>query len=349
MDVKTPTDRARNPRDFAELDRFQARDDEPIIDPELPIIDAHHHLWDRSIGRYMFDELMRDINGGHNVRNTVYVECDEMLRAGGPEEFRVVGETEFAAGVAAQSESGRYGPQRVCSAIVGAANLSLGTRAEAILQAHIEAGGGRFRGIRDRAAVEPSLDWRPQTVRPGLLRDANFRDGFARLEPLGLSFEAWLFHTQIDDLIDLADAFPHTTIVLNHVGGVLGIGAYEGRRAEVFSVWRDRISNLAERPNVVCKIGGLGMVSNGFDFSLRAEQPSSQELAEAWKPYILHCLEEFGADRCMAESNFPPDRQTCSYRTMWNAYKAALKDCSTHEKSAIFHGTASRVYRIELS
>jgi predicted TIM-barrel fold metal-dependent hydrolase len=342
------TDRARNPRNFAELDGWQAPDDEPILDPDLPIVDAHHHLWDRSIGRFMFEELLAEMNGGHDIRATVYVECDEMLKADGPEDYRVVGETEFACGIAAITASGRYGSRRACAGIVGAADLAAGSTVKGVLEAHIGAGGGRFRGIRHRAAVEPSLDWRPSRARAGLLRDAGFREGFACLEPLGLSFDAWLFHTQTNDLLSLADDFRHTTIVLNHAGGLLGVGAYEGRLDEMFPIWRDQIGEIARRDNIVCKIGGFGMVANGFPFMLADHAPSSAELSDAWKPYLDHCIEQFGPQRCIAESNFPPDRQTCSYRVIWNAYKLATRGYSLSERRALFHDNAVRIYRLDL-
>ena len=221
-----------------------------------------------------------------------------MHRADGPEEMRPVGETEFVNGVAAMSASGIYGKTKVCAGIVGHADLTLGSRVEPVLEAHIRAGGGRFRGIRHITA------WDARRRRsaipaysppPGLLADKTFREGFAVLGRLGLSFDAWLYHPQIDELTDLARAFPDTRIVLNHVGGPLGIGAYAGKRDEVFAAWAASIKALAACPNVCVKLGGLGMRIGGFGFHEQAEPPSSETLAAAWRPYVETCIEAFGA------------------------------------------------------
>ena len=163
---------------------------------------------------------------------------------------------------------------------------------------------------------------------------------------MDLPYDAWQFFTQIGELIDLARSFPDTTIVLNHLGGIVGVGGHEGRLAEEFPLWRTHIRNLAGCANVVVKLGGLGMLRAGFDFPLRDEPPSSEELAAAWRPYIETCIEAFGPRRCMFESNFPPDKQTCSYRVLWNAFKRLAASCSVEEKTALFHDTAARVYRL---
>jgi L-fuconolactonase len=323
---------------------------EEIIEPERPIVDAHHHLWDRPGWRYMFDDLRADLNSGHNIVATVFLQCRSMHRADGPEHLRPVGETEFVNGIAAMSASGTYGPSRVCAGIVGYADLRLGARVPEVLEAHLLAGGGRFRGIRHIVAWDPDPTVRNpgNPAPPGLLLDRAFREGFARLGPLGLSFDAWLHHHQIGELAALADAFPSTAIVLNHVGGPIGIGSYAGRRDEVLADWSAAIRDLAARPNVSVKLGGMGMRVNGFGFEAHSRPPSSEALAAAWRPYVETCVEAFGAARCMFESNFPVDKGSYTYAAYWNACKRLARDASSGEKADLFGGTAARVYRLEL-
>ncbi len=322
--------------------------EETILEPELPIVDPHHHLWDPPGKRYLFDELMADLNTGHNVVATVFMECSAMLRADGDPEFRWVGETEFVSGVAAMSASGAYGPARACAAIIGRVDLTIGARAREVLEAHIAAGGGRFRGIRNNGSWDPDPSLRSPRleIAPGLLDQRDFREGFTELAKLGLTFDSWLYHTQIAELAGLARAFPDAAIVLDHVGGPLGVNAYAGRRAEIFEFWRARIREIAECPNVTVKIGGLGMTMFGFGFEARERPPSSEELAQAWRPYMETCIEAFGTKRCMFESNFPVDKGYCSYPVLWNAFKRLAAGCSADEKDDLFRGTAASVYRI---
>ncbi|RYF84183.1 MAG: amidohydrolase [Comamonadaceae bacterium] len=323
---------------------------EPVIDPDYPIVDAHHHLFDVPLWRYRFEDYLADIGSGHNVIATVYAECGSMYKASGPKAFRPIGETEFVNGVAAMSASGGFGKTQVCSAIFGHVDLTLGAQATEVLQAHIQAGGGRFRGIRHATvydaspAVRTTLDLPP----PHLMADPKFREGFACLAPLGLSFDVWMYHPQLSDLISLARAFPETTIVLDHVAGVLGIGPYAGRRDEIFGTWTRDMRELARLPNVQVKVGGLGMHSVGFGFHERPRPPSSEELAQAWRPYVETTIELFGAQRCMFESNFPVDKVSCSYAVLWNALKRLSAHASPDEKAALMHGTATRVYRLAL-
>jgi L-fuconolactonase len=346
---------------------------EQILEPELPIVDPHHHLWDRPTAilqnlppsehgfmdiirntpRYLFDELLKDLKGGHNIRGTIYMECGAMYRADGPDALKCVGETEFVNGVAAMSASGIYGDVRACAGIVGHVDLRLGTDVvEDALRAHIDAGHGRFRGIRHSA----SYDADPGVLGPlagrtgaGLYRDGKFRESFAVLGKLGLTFDAWLLEPQLPDLIDLARAFPGTTIVLDHVGTPLGIGAYEGKRETRFDEWRGNIRTLSKCENVVVKVGGLPMPFGGWKKRMAEADPTSEVLASQWKPYIEAVIEAFGASRCMFESNFPVDRFGCDYVSLWNAFKRVAKDYSADEKTALFSGTAKRVYRVNLS
>lgn len=323
---------------------------EDIIDPKRPVIDAHHHLWDRVGARYMLDEITDDLATGHNVIGTVYVDCRSMYRATGPEAFKPVGEVEFANGIAAQSASGGYGPGQVCAAIVSHVNLTLGDDARPVLEAQIKAGNGRYRGIRHASAWDADPDVAGgYAARPkGLLADPAFRKGFAHLAPLGLTYDAWLFHPQIPELAALARAFPQTTIVLDHCGGPVGLGSYANRRDDVFKIWKASISDIASCPNVVVKLGGLAMNLLGYDFHTRAKPPSSEELAKAWKPYLESCIEAFGPDRCMFESNFPPDKGQCSYPVLWNTLKRVAAQYSDAEQDRMFAGTATQVYKIEL-
>jgi predicted TIM-barrel fold metal-dependent hydrolase len=323
---------------------------EPIIEPDLAVIDTHHHLWDHPGYRYLLDELLADLRSGHNVVGTVFNECHSMYRARGSVELRPVGEVEFCAGVAAMSDSGRYGATRICAGIVGFADLTLGDRVAPVLEAEIAAGGGRFRGVRHGAAwdADPVIGNSPVASGPGLYAREDFRSGFARLAALGLSFDAWVFHTQIADVAALARAFPDANIVLCHMGTPLGYGPYAGRRDEVFATWKAALTELARCPNVSVKLGGLTMRVAAFDYLGMPAPPTSEELAAHWRPYASTCLDLFGADRCMAESNFPVEKMGVGYATLWNALKRLAAGVSVDEKRAIFSGTAKRVYRLAL-
>jgi len=322
---------------------------EEIIEPDLPIVDPHHHLVDRpETGRYLMPDLLADLGAGHNITTTVYLEWLSMYRAEGPVEWRPVGEVEFANGVAAMTASGTYGKTRVCAGIVGHTDLALGARVEKVLEAMIAAGGGRFRGIRFITASHPDqAAWGSPIIRPaGLLTDPRVREGFARLAPLGLSFDAWMYHTQLGELVELARAYPETQIVLDHVGGAIGLGPYAGRRDEVFTEWSLRIRELSACLNVHVKLGGLGMRMFGFTHHTGELPPSSEELADAWRPYIETCIAAFGPERAMFESNFPVDKGSCDYAALWNAFKRITAGCSAAEKAALFAGTATKFYRL---
>jgi predicted TIM-barrel fold metal-dependent hydrolase len=322
---------------------------EEIIEPELPIVDPHHHLVDRpETGRYLLPQLLADTGSGHNITATVYLEWLSMYRAEGPVPLRPVGEIEFANGVAAIAASETFGKTKVCAGIVAYADLMLGDQVEEVLEAMILAGGGRFRGIRYISASHPDEAARGSSInRPsGLLLNAKVREGFAKLHPLGLSFDAWMYFTQLGELVDLARAFPETPIVLDHVGGPIGIGPYAGKRDDVFTEWKNSITELARCPNVHVKLGGLGMRLFGFDVHAGELPPSSEELATLWRPYIETCIEAFGPARAMFESNFPVDKGSGSYQVFWNAFKRIAAGCSADEKTALFSGTASRFYRL---
>ena len=323
---------------------------EDILEPELAIVDPHHHLWDFPSHRYLLPDLLADTGSGHNIESTVFIECTAAWRAEGPDELRPLGETEFVNGIAAMSASGAYGPTRVAAGIVGLVDLTLGARAEEVLAKHMAAAGSRFKGIRHAAAWEdktPEIHNSHTNPPPHLYRDhTKFREGFAALGRLGLSFDAWLYHPQISDLTHLARAFPQQPIVLNHLGGPLGLGWYADKRQEILAAWRSDIQALAGCDNVMLKLGGLGMRINGFRFHHRQVPPSSQDLADAWRPYVETGIEAFGPARCMFESNFPVDKISGSYAIYWNAFKRLAAGASAEEKAALFRDTAKRFYRL---
>jgi len=321
---------------------------EAPIDPALPICDSHHHLYDHTNRlhpniSYQVAELLRDVGTGHNIVKTVFVQAGEMYRKDGLKEIRPVGETEFVASTTAPTQNGKT---RVAAGIVGFADLTLGAAVAPVLKAHIEAGRGRFRGIRHASAWDPNQGIARYSKSPGLLLDKNFRKGFACLEEFGLSFDAWLYHPQLAELADLARAFPGTPIIVDHTGGPLRIGPYAEKRDESFQNWQESMAVLAACPNVVVKLGALGMRMFAFGWHDRAKPPGSKELAEAMAPYYFWCIEQFGAKRCMFESNFPADRISYSYTVLWNAFKHIAKDFSASERAALFHDTAAKTYRL---
>lgn len=341
---------------------------EAILEPDLPIIDPHHHLWDlrpimgafpeplhpfvASVALspyYTFNELQADTASGHNVIGTVFMECGAFYKAGAGDELKVVGEVEYVNGVAAQSASGLYGNQRLCHAIVGHADLTLGSPAGQVLDALTAAGGGRFRGIRHAAAwdADPDVLGPPFHHPAGLYLDAKFREGFAELGKRGLTFDAWLLEPQLDDLLSLARAFPNQPIVLDHCGTPLGMGSYHGKLHERFDTWRAKIRAIAECPNVSIKLGGLAMSFAGLPDHGPAAGLSSETLAAMWRPYIETCIEAFGPDRGMFESNYPVDKWGASYPVLWNAFKRLTTGASAEEKRALYAGTAAKFYGIE--
>ena len=328
---------------------------EPTLEPEIPICDPHHHFWDfrterGPYQRYLLDELADDINSGHNVRSTVFVEARAMYRAGASEEMRPVGEVEFVQGLAAASASGLYGPARVAAAIVGHANLLLGDGVEPVLEALQAASPNRFRGIRHSVTWDPhpEVDNSPAHKMEGQLGMDSFRSGARVLARMGMSLEGWLFFPQMPELADFARAVPDLTIILNHIGGLLRIGPYANRDDEVLAVWRSGIVAVAQCPNVYMKLGGIGMPHTGYGWHTREVPSGSEELAESMAPYIHYCIEQFGPDRCMFESNFPADKVSFSYHVMYNAFKRLSTGYSDTERADMFHDTAARVYRVEV-
>jgi predicted TIM-barrel fold metal-dependent hydrolase len=294
--------------------------------------------------------LADDINSGHNVRSTVFVEARSMYRADGPDEMKPVGEVEFVQGLAAASAAGLYGPGRAAAAIVGHANLNLGGQVKSVLEALQAASPNRFRGIRHSVTWDPNpaVENTAAHAAEGQMSSDNFRAGAKVLAGMGLSLEGWMFFPQMPELAQFAKAVPDLTIILNHIGGLLRDGPYANRDEEVMAAWRKGIAAAAECPNVVIKLGGIGMPRTGFDWHLREQPIGSEELAGSMAPLMNYCIEQFGPNRCMFESNFPVDKVSYSYNVMYNAFKRITKDHSASERADMFHDTAARVYRIDV-
>jgi L-fuconolactonase len=329
--------------------RFDGRE-EAIIDPALPIIDAHHHLYDRPNLRYLLDEYLSDAGAGHNIVGSVYIETKAMARSTGPDHLRPIGEIEFANGVGAMAASGRYGPCRACAAIVGYAELSAGDAVAELLDRAMATAPDRFRGVREMAFHHPSeaLKQNMALCRPGILTSDGFQRGFRHLGPRGLSFDASIFHNQLPELRALADRFPDTLIILNHIGLAVCTGLAPDAREEVLDAWRSDLFEIARRPNIVCKIGGLGVPVWGFGFERRPDPVGYLELSAVWRPYVETAIEVFGVDRCMMESDYPSEGIACGYVPQWNALKDIVRSYSASEKSALFHDVAAKAYRIDL-
>ncbi len=323
---------------------------EPILEPDLEIIDPHHHLWDFPEHTYLIRELLADTGSGHKVHSTVFLECTACYRNDGPEHLKPVGEVEFANGIAAMSASGAYGPTRVAAGIVGFADLRLGAKVEEVLQKSMAAGGSRYKGIRYIASFddkEPLIHNGHTNPTPHMYRDdAKFHEGFAVLGKLGLTFDAWCYHPQLKDVTALARKFPNQPIVMDHCGGPLGLGYYANHRDEVMRDWTRDIKELASCPNVMVKLGGVGMRVNGFEFDKKPTPPTSEQLEKLWKPFIETCIEAFGAKRAMFQSNFPVDKLSGSYHVYWNAFKRLAAKTSKEEKAQLFRETARRFYTL---
>lgn len=320
--------------------------EERIVEPDLDIVDCHHHLWDMPGNRYLLDEAMVDFRSGHKIVASVHMQCHSMYRTDGPPALRPVGETEFAAGIAQRVEHDTHGAMKLCAGIVGTTDLMLGERAAPVLEAHLQAGGARFKGIRPSVAWHESPEVRALDIAPHILMEKQARAAIACLDRLGLSLDVWVFFTQLDELLDVCRAFPNLTVIVNHAGGQVGIGPYADKRDEVFAVWRAKLDALAQCPNVYVKLGGLAMRYSGFAFNTLPAPPSSDLLVEKWRPTLEACIEAFGPSRCMFESNFPIDRGMCNYPVLWNAYKKFSRQYSPDERRRLFVGTAADAYRL---
>lgn len=344
--------RGNNPRSTEELALWHGTKKPPrAIEPGLPIVDSHHHLFG-ALGDnhyYRLEDLKADMNSGHNILGTVYCEAYfSGWRESGLESFRSVGEVEKIAQLTSASTDQDGTRPQIAAGIVSYIDMTLGGHVPDVLEAHLEAGDGRLRGIRHRTATHDGTIGRHIKQRPkqGLLRDSAFKQGVAHLGRYGLSFDAWVYHTQISELTELADEFPETTMILNHIGGPIGVAEYRFRRAEVHDSWERQLTELAKRPNVFVKVGGLGMAVLGFELELAAQPPDPDELAATWTPYLKTCIDIFGSERCMFESNFPVDKQSCSYAALWNAFKLCTQSMSAPARQNLFYRTACRTYRL---
>ena len=328
--------------------------EEPTLEPNIPICDPHHHFWDIRPARipyqrYLLDELLSDTNSGHNITSTVFIETRSMYRETGPEELKPIGEVEFAQGIAAASASGNYGSTRAAAAIVGHANLNLGSSVKPVLEQLQAASPNRFRGIRHPVTWDPhsEISNTASHKAQGQLSSAPFREGAKVLSDMGMSFDAWLYFPQLLELAEFAKAVPDLTIILNHIGGLLRTGPYSNNDEEVLKTWKDGIAQVSECPNVVVKLGGITQPRTGYNWHSRKKPIGSQELSDVMTPLMNHCIEKFGPDRCMFESNFPPDKVGCSYNVMFNSFKRLSSGYSDSERSDMFHDTATRIYKIE--
>jgi len=341
---------------------------EAILEPDLPIIDPHHHLWDLRpmlpmfpeprhrfietlvpVAHYTFDHILAEVSSGHNVIGTVFMECGAFYNGSYGENKKPVGEVEYVNGVAAQSASGLYGDLRLCAGIVGHADLMLGSAAGEVLDALQAASPNRFKGIRHAAAwdADPEVLGPPFAHPPERYLDGGFREGFAELGKRGMSFDAWLLEPQLPDLIDLAQSFPDQPICLDHCGTPLGMASYTGKLHERFDIWRQNIHELAKSENVMVKLGGLAMHNCALPEDGPAAGHGSEHLAALWRPYIETCIEAFGPKRAMFESNYPVDRWGATYPVLWNAFKRITRGASEQEKADLYAGNAARFYGIE--
>ena len=319
---------------------------EKVLEPELPIVDSHHHLWRRKDYTYLLPEFADDMACGHKIVASVFAECHSMYRKDGPEELRSLGETEFVRGQAAMSASGGFGLARACDVMFGNVDLTRGSGVEEILEQHVAASGGRFRGVRISSGWHE--DKKVGNVAPmaNLLVDQKVLDAARVVERLGMSLDCWLYHTQLKEVSKLADRCPDLTIILNHVGSPILGGPYRGRVDEVFKAWRTSIEELSKRENVLIKLGAMPIRMPDFSGD-RSLPPGSIEVAAAWSPWVESCIEAFGSSRSMYESNFPVQKRWCSYQVCWNAFKRISMGASMEEKRDLFAGTAVRAYRIE--
>jgi L-fuconolactonase len=320
---------------------------EVVIDPDLPICDAHHHLWlaRGSAAPYTLEDLRADTGSGHNIVRTVFAECHSQYRADGPVELRPVGEVAWVASVAADADRRGDGPP--IAGIVGHADLTLGAAVQPVLEALDEAGQGRFCGVRHNTAWDDT-PMGNNAVRDGLLAEDAFRDGVRTLGRLGFSFDAMAYHTQLGAVADLAQACPDVRIVVNHLGIPLAGGPYRGRADEVRARWRAGLTEVAACPNAVLKVGALIRPLSGEKWDRRGVLATSEEIAAAWRDEISFAIETFGPARCLFESNFPVDKACYGYVEVWNAFKRLTAACSADEKRDLFHDTAARAYGLPL-
>ena len=324
---------------------------EEIINPELPIIDPHHHLWngDNQLAGsfpYLIENLNEDTFSGHNIVGTIFMECAQGYYLDGEEKYKPVGETEFVINLIKDSE--KLSKSTNIMGIIGFADLMLGHEVKDVLNTHLSKGEGLFRGIRHAAGWDKNNEIHNSHSNPieNIYHNKSFMKGAEELINLKLTFDAWHYHHQINDLSIFAKKYPELTIIHDHFGGPLGVGPYEGKKEEIFKKWKDDISLLSESKNVFAKLGGLAMPVNGWNFHKQNKPASSDQIVDMHHEYYLHTINCFGVERCMFESNFPVDRRSVSYHVIWNAFKKMVLGYSDEDKNKLFFKNAKDVYGV---
>ena len=323
---------------------------EETLEPEIVICDPHHHFWvhrpePADYQQYLLPDLAGDVNSGHNVHSTVFIEVRCEYRTDGPDEMKPVGEVEYVQTIADASASGSHGPTKAAAAIIGHADLKLGEGVRPVLEAMQAASPNRFRGVRHSVGWDESRELANREIK-GALGTDGYRAGAKALAGMGLILENSLYFHQASELADFARALPELTIVLNHIGGLVRVGPYANRDEYVLPEWRKGIELMAKAPNIVLKLGGVGQTRFAYGWDERETPVGSEELAETLGPLMNHCIEQFGPERCMFESNYPVDKISYSYNVLFNAFKRLSKDYSATDRANLFHGTAARVYNI---
>ena len=323
---------------------------EETLEPEIAICDPHHHFWvhrpePADYQQYLLPDLAGDVNSGHNVHSTVFIEVRCEYRTDGPDEMKPVGEVEYVQTIADASSSGSHGPTKAAAAIIGHADLKLGEGVRPVLEAMQAASPNRFRGVRHSVGWDESRELANREIK-GALGTDGYRAGAKVLAGMGLILENSLYFHQASELADFARALPELTIVLNHIGGLVRVGPYANRDEYVLPEWRKGIELMAKAPNIVLKLGGVGQTRFAYGWDERETPVGSEELAETLGPLMNHCIEQFGPERCMFESNYPVDKISYSYNVLFNAFKRLSKSYSATDRANLFHGTAARVYNI---
>lgn len=322
-----------------------ARRREEALEPDLPIVDPHHHIWDWL--DYGLDAFLDDLGAGHNVQATVHLESGLARNPDDPAHLQAVGETRYLVGLRDDARLKQAGAPDVCAGIVGHIDLDLPEHLlEEVAAAHIEAGKGCFKGVRFNAFYHPEVSWQ-EGLRPGMTDDPVIRRNLARLGDMGLVCDVMAFHHQLGELARMAEALPDVTFVVNHYGGFLGRFAKHEGYEDGMRLWREGIEAVSRQDNVVMKLGGLTCdFFSGIQLHLLPEPPSSETIESVYRPFFDPCIEAFGADRCMFESNYPADREQVDYTILWNGFKRLAAGASVEEKASLFSGTARRIYSL---